>query len=144
MFSNKNGKWARISKILETELFEILSELSFFLKSSSQNRAEPLLGSITNLSFTLFLYCSECDSGWSYVKGECYLFKQVDKRDARRIEDLIEVYNEDCTDEKSCKKTDEVKKISKSKKKLALLPTKSTSDSSDSNVKTTATKGVAE
>jgi len=91
--------------------------------------------------------CNECPTGWWFLKGNCYLFKKVDKRNAKLIQD--------CTDEESCANPDSEKNladlkakiISKFKSKLALLSTTTQSPSSnpnlDTEISTVETESVA-
>ena len=109
--------------------------------------AEPMKQILPRLTYSHFFLILECPTGWWFLKGNCYLFKKVDKRNAKLIQD--------CTDEESCANPDsegnladlKARIISKFKSKLALLSTTTQSPSSkpnsDTEISTAETEGVA-
>ena len=55
-------------------------------KSLNQNRAEPSFSSDPTLVICLLpKIISECPTGWWFIEGKCYLYKNVDKRKAKLV-----------------------------------------------------------
>ena len=85
----------------------------------------------TCIDIFIFFVFLECPTGWYFIRGNCYLFKKVDKREAKLIQD--------CPDNSCLKPVDE-KNPDDLKSKLPLLSTttQSTSTNSDLDVETTS------